>query len=158
MNDRLVRHVANVSLERPCSMSLVLPDSCCTNTIPPVKLGVWRTNYFPASMDHLDQRIFPPLYQCLMSIDPNDPYLRGHELSCPVCDWMHLPFDPRWSTLIQRVGSLQMASGRHLSGFDPNDPCFSRKRFFINDLSPVLVERESVSYTSCNYYYYGSFI
>lgn len=85
MNNRLVHHVACVMLERPCSMSLVLPDSCCTNMIPPVKLGVARTNYFPASMDHLDQQVFHLLYQCLMSIDPNDPYLRGHELSCPVC-------------------------------------------------------------------------
>ena len=25
-----------------------------------------------------------------------------------------------------------MASGRHLSGFDPNDPCFSRKRIFLS--------------------------
>ena len=85
MNNRLMRCVACASLERPCSMSLLLPDSCCTNTIPPVKLGVARTIYFPASMDHLDQQVFRLLYQCLMSTDPNDPYLRGHELSCPFC-------------------------------------------------------------------------
>ena len=51
-------------------------------------------------MDHLDQQVFRLLYQCLMSIDPNDPYLRGHELSCPVCGAMELESTALWSTLI----------------------------------------------------------
>ena len=53
MNNRLVHHVACVMLERPCSWVCVLLD-----ILPPVKLGVARTLYFLASMDHLGSWVF----------------------------------------------------------------------------------------------------
>ena len=43
------------------------------------------TIYFPAMLDHLDQAFFRPLDQRVTSVDPNDPTLRGNNLSCHVC-------------------------------------------------------------------------
>ena len=57
-------------------MSLVLPDSCCTNTIPPVKLGDDTLLCVIAMLDQLDHSFFPTLSQWVMTNDPNDPTLR----------------------------------------------------------------------------------
>ena len=57
-----------------------------------------------------------------------DPSWSIHRRTQNVCDTM----DHRAVLLIQSFGSSWMASGRHLSGGDPNDPCFWSKspKFF----------------------------
>ena len=78
MNNRLVLcdgcRIAGAPLLH--ELCVVLPDSCCTNTIPPVKLGVAMTLRVIAMLDQLDHSFFPTLSQWVMTNDPNDPTLR----------------------------------------------------------------------------------
>ena len=76
----------------------------------------------------LDHWFFPLLSQGLMTTDPSWSIL---VMTQNVCDTM----DHRAAPLIQRFGSRWMALGRHLSGVDPNDPCFWSRtpKFFVID-------------------------